>query len=170
MAVTISIEDPAVRDVRELLERHLAFAREVTPEGGVFALDLTALRAPEVTFFCARFDGRLLGVAALQELDEAHGELKSMHTAEETRRQGIGRLLVAHVLGVAGDRGYDRVSLETGNFDAFAPARALYESCGFTACALYGQYVGSTTSACMTMTIEEDDRAQPHATAREDRG
>jgi putative acetyltransferase len=154
VAIEVSIEDPTTPEVVALLERHLAFASEVTPEGGVFALDLNALQRSGVAFFCARVDGRLLGVAALQELEDGHGELKSMHTIAEARRDGVGRTLVVHVLDFARSRGYRRVSLETGNFAAFAPARALYESCGFTPCAPYGQYIGSPTSACMTIDIE----------------
>jgi putative acetyltransferase len=142
VAIALSIDDPADPEIRALLERHLTFAHEVTPAGGVFALDVEALRGPEVTFFCARQGGRLLGV------------LKSMHTVEEVRRQGVGRALVAHVLEVARDRGYRRVSLETGNFPAFAPARALYGLCGFTSCGPYGPYVGSETSSCMTISLD----------------
>jgi putative acetyltransferase len=153
-AIDISIEDPTSEDVVALLERHLAFAQEVTPAGGVFALDLDALRAPSITFFCARADGTLVGIAALQELDADHGEIKSMHTTTEARGRGVGRAVVTHLIEVARSRGYRRVSLETGNFDAFRPARALYASCGFEPCAPYGGYVDSTTSACMTIDLD----------------
>jgi len=152
--IEISVEDPTSPDVVVLLERHLAFAREVTPAGGVFALDLDALRAPSITFFCARSHGTLVGIAALQELDADHGEIKSMHTGYEARERGVGRALVTHLIEVARSRGYRRVSLETGNFDAFGPARALYASCGFEPCAPYGDYVDSTTSACMTIDLD----------------
>lgn len=152
-AIDISIEDPTGEDVVALLERHLAFAREVTPAGGVFALDLDAVRAPSLTFFCARSDGMLVGVAALQELDAEHGEIKSMHTAAEARGRGVGRALVTHLIDVARSRGYRRVSLETGNFDAFDPARRLYARCGFEPCEPHGAYVGSSTSACMTIDL-----------------
>jgi putative acetyltransferase len=151
----VTTEDPGTPDVVALLERHLSFAHEVTPEGGVFALDLDALQRPSVTFFCARSDGRLLGIAALQELAADHGELKSMHTAAEARGRGVGRELLTHALEVARRRGYTRVSLETGNFAAFAPARTLYESVGFVSCAPFGSYVGSRTSACMTIELDK---------------
>lgn len=155
VAVVVSQESPADPEVRGLLERHLAFARAVTPEGGVFALDPDAFEGPGVVLLGARVDGRLLGVGALQELDPDHAELKSMHTAAEARGQGIGRALVDHALGVARERGYRAVSLETGNFEEFAPARALYRSCGFRDCPPYGRYVGSPTSACMTIEIDQ---------------
>jgi putative acetyltransferase len=161
MAVVVTVEEPTSSDVLNLLERHLAFAREVTPEGGVFALDVDSLRRPGVIFFCARVDGWLVGVAALQELSPAHGELKSMHTAADARRQGVGTELVASVLEAAWSRGYERVSLETGNFDAFSPARSLYERCGFTPCDPYDKYVGSPTSACMSITLDSDRNRHP---------
>jgi len=152
-AIDISVEDPVAQDVVSLLERHVAFAREVTPAGGVFALDVEALRAPDITFFCARAEGTLVGVAALHHLDDEHGEIKSMHTAAEARGRGVGRTLVTHLVEVARRRDYRRVSLETGNFDAFEPARRLYASCGFVPCPPYGEYVGSTTSECMTIEL-----------------
>lgn len=157
MGLVISIDDPRVDDVRALLERHLTFAREVTPPAGVHALDVEALLDPNITLFSARLDGKLLGVGALKQLDESHAELKSMHTVEAARGQGVGRALVAHLLAVAADRDYQQVSLETGNTDVFAPARSLYTKAGFRPCAPFGEYIGSPTSACMTIAIGPTD-------------
>ena len=36
---------------------------------------------------------------------------------------------------------------------AFAPARSLYTKVGFRPCPPYGEYVGSPTSVCMTITV-----------------
>jgi putative acetyltransferase len=141
-------------DVRALLERHLAFARETTPEGGVHALDVDALLDPSVTLFAFRRDRELLAVGAVKMLDAQHAELKSMHTRDSARGQGIGRAMVDHLVEFARERGVCRVSLETGNFEAFAPARSLYASAGFEPCAQFGEYVGSATSACMTRRID----------------
>jgi len=104
--------------VYALLERHLGFAHEHTPIEDVHALDIDGLLDPAVTLFSARRDGVLLGIGALKQLDNDHGELKSMHTAAAARRQGVGRAMVAHLVGVARQRGYQRVSLETGAMDA----------------------------------------------------
>ncbi|HMG43221.1 MAG TPA: GNAT family N-acetyltransferase [Acidimicrobiales bacterium] len=155
MDLVIANDDPNADDVRALLERHLAFAREVTPPEGVHALGVDGLADPSVTFFSARArrDDRLLGIGALKQLDDAHAELKSFHTAEAARGQGVGRALVEHLLSVARERGYRRVSLETGVMEAFAPARALYARVGFTPCPPFGDYVDSATSACMTIVI-----------------
>lgn len=158
MDLVVAVDDPRVDDVRALLERHVAFAREVTPPEGVHALDVEGLLDPAVTFFSARLDGELLGVGALKQLDESHAELKSMHTVEAARGQGVGRALVDHLLSVAADRNYQRVSLETGTMDAFAPARSFYTKLGFRPCAPFGEYEGSPTSACMTIAIDPADR------------
>jgi putative acetyltransferase len=59
--------------------------------------------------------------------------------------------MVDRLLGIARDRGYRQVSLETGSTDAFAPARALYTSAGFTACDPFADYRLSRNSAHMTL-------------------
>jgi len=151
----ISIDDPRAKDVGELLERHLAFARTHSPPEDVHALDIGGLLDPAVTFFSFRLGGVLLGVCALQALDGEHAELKSMHTAQAARGRGIGRAMVIHLIGVARDRGCHRVSLETGSMPAFAPARALYTSVGFSACGPFGGYRPSPNSVFMTLDLNE---------------
>ena len=143
--------------MRSLLETHLAFARSVTPICHAYALDVEGLLDPSVSLFGARREGVLLGVGALRELDESHGEIKSMHTAEAARGQGVGRALAEHLLAVARERGYRRVSLETGAMEKFAPARALYESVGFEPCEPFGDYPENPKSTCMTLTINSPE-------------
>jgi len=162
MVLVVFADDPRVDDVRALLERHLAFARAVTPPEGVHALDVDGLLDPTVTCFSARLDGELLGVGALKQLAEAHAELKSMHTVGAARGQGVGRALVDHLLSVAAARNCQRVSLETGAMDAFAPARSLYTKVGFRPCAPFGEYEPSPTSVCMTIAINPVARAMNH--------
>ena len=150
----IAPDDPLAEDVRGLLERHLAHARANTAPEDVYALEADALRDPSVTFFSFRADGELLGVAALKRLDDRHAEIKSMHTAEAARGQGIGRALVDHLVAVARDAGYRRVSLETGSGPAFAAARRLYASAGFSPCGAFADYRPSPNSAYMTMSLD----------------
>jgi putative acetyltransferase len=119
----------------------------------VYALDVDGLADPAVTFFSLRADGELLGVAALKHLDPEHGEVKSMHTAEAARGRGVARALLDHVVGVARERGYRRLSLETGSGPAFAPARALYAAAGFHPCGPFADYDGSPNSAYMTLAL-----------------
>ncbi len=154
MGLHIAADDPTADDVHAVLRRHLAFAREVTPPEGVHALEVDGLVAPDITLFSARLDGRVVGVGALKLLDASHAELKSLHTLEEARGRGVARALVAHLLNVAAEQDCRRVSLETGVMDAFAPARALYETLGFIPCPPFGEYVSSPTSACMTIRLD----------------
>jgi putative acetyltransferase len=119
----------------------------------VHALDVSGLLPPSITFVSVRVDGRVLGVGALRELDHTHAELKSMHTVAEARGRGVARAILDHLLDLARARGYLRVSLETGSMAAFAPARALYASAGFTVCPPFGDYWDSPYSTCMTLDL-----------------
>ena len=157
----ISIGDPRAADVRALLERHLVFANLHSPPEAVHALDVAGLLDPAITFYSFRLNGELLAVGALKRLDQEHAELKSMHTAEEARRRGIGRAMLDHLLGAARERGFRRVSLETGSMAAFAPARAMYTRAGFTECAPFGDYFPSPNSTCMTLSLEGKTQADP---------
>jgi putative acetyltransferase len=149
----ISIEDPRSPDVVALLETHLEFARAASPPEDVHALDVTGLLSPDVTFFTLRDDGTLLGVGALREIDPTHGEIKSMHTSEIARGNGVGRAMLDHLLDTARARGYERVSLETGTMEEFAAARALYTKAGFEVCPPFADYFDSPHSVCMTLEL-----------------
>jgi putative acetyltransferase len=151
--VIIEADDPTAPEVKALLARHLAFAFANSPHADVHALDATRLAAPGISFFAARDGGVVLGVGAIKELDQHHGELKSMHTAQEARGRGIGRLMLDHLLGVARSRGYQRVSLETGATAVFAPAHRLYESAGFVRCEPFADYRRSDFSIFMTLDL-----------------
>lgn len=157
----ISIDDPRAPDVRGLLERHLAAVNSLSPPEDVHALDVDGLLDPAVTFFSFRADGELLGVGALKQLDAHHAELKSMHTAQEARGRGVARALLEHMLAVARERGYTRLSLETGSMEGFAPARTLYATAGFTSCGPFADYRPSPYSTFMTLSMTG---AEPAAT------
>jgi putative acetyltransferase len=146
----MEIADPGAPDVRALVQRQLEFGRANTPLEHAHAVAPDQLSEPAVTLFCARRCGRAVGIAALREQDPLHGEIKSMHTIDDSRGQGVGRAMVEHLLGVARSRGYERVSLETGSSAAFAPARALYASVGFEECAPFGSYRASPHNHFMT--------------------
>ncbi|GAA5109729.1 GNAT family N-acetyltransferase [Haloechinothrix salitolerans] len=152
--IEIAPDDPRAADVRALLEQHLEFANEHSPPEDVHALDIEGLLGPAITFFSCRSDDQLLAVGALKQLDDNHVEVKSMHTTRAARGRGIGRAMVEHLIDVARDRGFARISLETGSMAAFAPARALYASMGFEPCEPFGDYRASPNSVCMTLTLE----------------
>jgi putative acetyltransferase len=150
---SINQDDPHSQDVVSLLQRHLDFARSITPPEDVHALDLEGLSGPDITFVSLRDGGRLLGIGAIKQLDPIHVELKSIHTAEEARGKGVGRAIVEHLIGLARERGAGRVSLETGSMDEFAPSRSLYSRVGFVECGPFAEYVPSRNSTYMTMEL-----------------
>ena len=152
-ALIIALDDPRTGDVHALLERHLAFAHDTSPPEDVHALDVTGLLDPSISFFSARRADALVAVGALKQLDSSHGEIKSMHTSVAVRRQGAGRAMLDHLLDLARRRGYRRVSLETGSMEAFAPARALYRSVGFSECGPFAGYQPSPNSTFMTLVL-----------------
>src|SRR6201998_2545174 len=136
----IITDDPRLPEVRAVLERHLAFCLSETPPEHSFALNVDGLLDSRVTFVSYRDGDTLLGVAAIKELDAAHAEVKSMHTAAEARGRGVGRALLSHLIDTARTRGYQRISLETGTTPGFAAARALYESAGIVPTGPFADY------------------------------
>jgi putative acetyltransferase len=150
----ISPDDPRTNDIRRLLERHLAFMHATSPPEDVHALDVDGLLDPAIQFFSCRRHGALLGVGALKRLDDEHAELKSMHTAEPMRGQGIGLAMLDHLVTVARGAGFRRVSLETGTMADFAPARSMYAKRGFVPCPPFGDYWESPHSTFMTLVLD----------------
>jgi putative acetyltransferase len=150
----IAIDDLRHAAVQELIREHLASMHTNSPPESVHALGLDKLRAPDVTFWCAWDGEQLLGCGALKELDARHGEIKSMRTPDALRRRGAGRAILMHIIGVARQRGYARLSLETGSMDAFIPARKLYESFGFTYCGPFADYKEDPYSSFMVLELK----------------
>lgn len=121
-------------EIRALLEEHLRSMRSISPPQSAHALDLEALRKPGISFWTVWSGDRLLGCAALKALGPAHGEVKSMRTATAHRRRGVARAMLTYIIDEAHNRGYSRLSLESGSQREFEPARRLYESFGFSYC------------------------------------
>ena len=149
-------DDPTSPEVQALLARHLEFAHATSPPEDVHALDVNGLVADDVSFFTIREEGVLVGVGAIKHLDVEHAELKSMHTAEEARRRGVARAMVDHLIDIARERGYRRVSIETGSTAPFVAARGLYASAGFEPCGPFGDYGPSANSFFMTLELDAD--------------
>ena len=146
----IIVDDLSGPEVRALLQDHHRNMIEITPVGSAHVLDIEALKAPAITFWSVWIDGKLAACGALKELDEQHGEIKSMRTATPFLRQGVAARLLEHILSEARKRNYKRVSLETGSFLAFEPARKLYEKYGFTYGEPFSQYTHDSNTVFMT--------------------
>ena len=149
----IRIDDLTSTTVHALLNEHLQNMHELSPPESVHALDLDKLRSVEITFWTAWDGHTLMGCGALKELDNTHGEIKSMRTPTALRRRGAGRLILAHIIAVAKSRGYERLCLETGSMNAFKPAQQLYEEFGFSRCGPFGDYVEDPYSVFMVLRL-----------------
>ena len=146
-------DDPGRSPVRELLEAHLAGMHDATPPESVHALDIDGLRAPEITFWTVWDGDELLGCGAIKELDNTHAEIKSMRTADEHLGKGVASLLMAKLLEVARERGYTRLSLETGSGGPFEAALRFYEKHGFEFCGPFADYGPDPFSRFMTRAL-----------------
>lgn len=150
----IEVDDPSRDDVRRLVQAHREWSLQQTPPQFSFSVDPHVIAEAGITLFSARSPaGELCGIGGLKQLDDGHGEIKTMHTAVESRGRGVGRALLGALLAEAHRRGYSRVSLETGTGEAFRPARSLYESAGFRPSAPFGDYANTEYNLCMTLVL-----------------
>jgi len=150
---TLRLDDLTGPEIAGLLQEHLDEMHQHSPPESVHALDLDALRRPDIAFWTVWADEKLAGCGALKELDPTHGEIKSMRTSYEFRGKGAGKFVLRHILDEAGRRGYKRLSLETGSMAAFDPARRLYESHGFEYCGPFADYILDPNSVFMTIEL-----------------
>ncbi|MCG8638290.1 MAG: GNAT family N-acetyltransferase [Desulfobacterales bacterium] len=149
-SIDILIDDLSNPKVIEFLNDHLRHMVEITPPGCVHALDVEALKKPEITFWTVWERSVLVCCGALKELNATHAELKSMRTAPSHLGKGIASRLLEHILTEAKKKGYQRISLETGSYDAFTPARNLYEKFGFKYGKPFSDYNENPNSVFMT--------------------
>lgn len=131
------LDDPRII---ALLKFHMDTNVAVTPPGSVHALDLDALKVPEIRFFAGWRGDILLSIGAWKRHDERLGEIKSMRTVETERGKGLGKLMLQHLIADAREQGAVELALETGSFDYFEPARRLYTAYGFSECPPFADY------------------------------
>ncbi|MBL0914788.1 MAG: GNAT family N-acetyltransferase [Sphingopyxis sp.] len=139
--------------IRALLEVHFAGMLANSPAESCHFLDFEGLRSDGVTFWSIHKDDELAGCGALKMLDSAHGEIKSMRTAEAFLRQGVAAHMLVHIMDEARARGLARLSLETGSGPAFEPALALYRMHGFEDCEPFADYRPDPFSRFMTRAL-----------------
>jgi len=148
--MNIRIDDLRGPEIAALLQEHLADMHATSPRESVHALDLDGLRQPEITFWTVWDGTALAGCGAFKQHDAGHAEIKSMRVAGAYRRRGVASLLMQHLLSVATERGYHRLSLETGSQPYFEPARRLYAKYGFVECGPFADYRPDPHSVFMT--------------------
>lgn len=149
----IKLDDLSHPAVHALLQEHLAHMHELSPPEQVFALDLSKLKSPDISFWTAWEGEALMGCGALKALSPTHGEIKSMRTPAALRGRGAGRALLQRIIETAQARGYHTLSLETGTHAAFGPAQQLYRRAGFVACGPFASYKPDPHSLFMELKL-----------------
>lgn len=149
----ITIDDLSGAEIAAFLDEHINDMKDVSPPESKHALDLEGLRKPEVTFWTVRDNHALIGCGALLELNATQAEIKSMRTSSSARNQGVASTLLQHMLTVARERSYHRLSLETGSMPFFKPARQFYERFGFIYCEPFANYKEDPNSVFMTLEL-----------------
>ncbi|MDO1585454.1 GNAT family N-acetyltransferase [Rhizobium oryzicola] len=137
---TVREDDMTDPQTLQLLALHLSGMHADSPEGNVFALDLSGLRVPEVTLWSAWSTDKIASIGALKMLPDGSGEVKSMRTHPDFIRKGAATAILEQVISTARARGMQRLSLETGSGDKFEPALSLYRGKGFKNGEAFGSY------------------------------
>ncbi len=150
----IRLDDPRRTDVAALIAHHLSVNLAQSGPEDCHTLGVDDLCDPAVLFFSCRCGAQLLGIGALVDLGDRHGEFKSMHTVADHRRKGVARAMVLRLLDEARARGFERISLETGATASYLAARELYLSAGFTRCAPFADYAESSESVYLTRAVD----------------
>jgi putative acetyltransferase len=150
----IRIDDLSGPEIAAFLDEHIQEMRAIAPRPeSKHALDLEGLKKSGITFWSVWDGATLVGCGALQQLDETHAEIKSMRTSQSHVRRGVASLVLQCMIDTARDKGYRRLSLETGSDSYgsyFEPARRLYEKFGFRYCGPFSDYKEDPYSVFMT--------------------
>lgn len=100
--------------------------------------------------------GALAGYAVCSHVED-EGEILNLATALRSRRKGLGRRLLAAVLGWLAERGTAQVFLEVrrSNLEAIA----MYEAAGFATLGVRPNYYRRPTEDAVTMVLETARRS-----------
>lgn len=146
----IKIDDLTGPEITQLLQAHLQNLSAISPPCSMHALNIDALRKPNITFWTVWDDSQLMGCGALKELDADLAEIKSMRTAAAHLRKGAASHLLQHIIAEARRRNFRRLSLETGSGPKFTAAQALYTKFGFQPCGPFADYIEDPNSLFLT--------------------
>ncbi|MEM7268703.1 MAG: GNAT family N-acetyltransferase [Pseudomonadota bacterium] len=148
--ITVGPGDPSDPDAAALLKASHALMESLFPAETNHFLSIDALCTPDIRFYVARDEGRIVGTGALAVKD-GYGELKSMFVDPEIRGKGAGEALVTELIVRAELERLPMLKLETGSL--LHAAHRLYERAGFTRCGPFGDYEDGEFSVFMEMAL-----------------
>ncbi len=141
-------------EVNQLLKKHFIELRAASPEGSAHVLDIPGLKVSSIKFWSLWHEKQLMGCGALKFLEDNHGEFKSIRVHDSFRGKGFGIKVVNHLIEEAKKLEIKRISIETGAGDFFAPARKLFDKCGFKPCSPFAHYKKDVNSLYLTKFLE----------------
>ena len=143
-------------EVNQLLKKHFKELRAASPEGRAHVLDIPGLMIPSIKFWSLWEESQLMGCGALKFLEKNHGEFKSIRIHDDFRGKGYGEKIINHLINEAKKLNINRISIETGSGDFFAPARKLFENCGFKPCPPFAHYKEDVNSLYLTKLLDNN--------------
>ena len=95
------------------------------------------LASPNGVLLLISLDGEPVAIGGVRDLAGTVAEVKSMYVAPGARGQGIGRLLLGRLEGIAAEHGCRAVRLDTANH--MTAAIALYRDLGYREIPAYNE-------------------------------
>jgi ribosomal protein S18 acetylase RimI-like enzyme len=126
--------EPVFASIESVLRGSGVFALQY-PDGWVPAQRSAVEHAcDELRLWVAELDGAVVGFVAVRlHADDRMGEIHMVAVDPGRQRRGVGGALTRHALAWMAEQGMTTAMVETGGDPGHAPARAAYESAGFTA-------------------------------------
>ena len=143
-------------EVNLLLKKHFVELKAASPEGSAHVLDIPGLQVPSIKFWSLWEDDQLMGCGALKFLDKEHGEFKSIRIKDSFRGKGNGIKVINHLIEEAKKLKIKKLSIETGAGKFFAPARKLFDNCGFKPCKPFAHYKEDVNSLYLTKLLNNN--------------
>ena len=143
-------------EVNELLKKHFVELRDASPKGSTHVLDIKGLQVPSIKFWSLWENNQLMGCGALKFLNKEHGEFKSIRIKDNFREKGNGIKVINHLINEAKKLKIKRLSIETGAGKFFAPARKLFDNCGFKPCKPFAHYKDDINSLYLSKLLDNN--------------
>ena len=143
-------------EVNQLLKKHFIELRAASPEGSAHVLDISGLKVTSIKFWSLWEKNFLMGCGALKFLDQNHGEFKSIRIHDDFKGKGNGVKIINHLIEKAKKLGINKISIETGTSKFFAPARKLFDNCGFKPCSPFSHYKEDINSLYLTKLLDNN--------------
>ncbi|MGQ0484364.1 MAG: GNAT family N-acetyltransferase [Hyphomicrobiales bacterium] len=137
MNVVIARADPPEPQLRRLIEELDALQLSLYPAESNHLLDIETLVQPQMRFFAAAVDGRIVGCGGVW-LHEDYAEVKRVYVSPKTRGLGLAKKIMARLEDEARAAGMSIARLETGIYQP--EALGLYRALGYADRGPFGDY------------------------------